>query len=56
MGGTVNFITRNGEEKCGYIIYTYRAFEGGIRHVIRVDGDRDYRCKEEHGVYKELVC
>ncbi len=52
----ISFITRNGEIKIGHLIYSYLAFEGDMRYVIRVDRDRDYRCtKDSDGIYKELV-
>lgn len=56
MNGVVSFVTRNGEEKFGYLIHAYHAFEGGMRYIFRVDGEGDYRCvKTENGNYKELV-
>ena len=56
MSGAVWFTTRNGEEKFGYLVRMYGAFEGGMRYIFRVEGDKDYRCvKTDDGKYKEFV-
>lgn len=57
MNGAQFFTTRNGEEKFGYLVNFYYAFEGGMRYIFRCEDDgRDYRCvKDENGDFKEYV-
>lgn len=55
MIGAYYFTTRSGERKFGYIIRRYAAFEGGMRYIFRVDGDRNYHCVRTEEGYKEYV-
>lgn len=57
MNGAQFFVTRNGEEKFGYLVKMYRAFEGDMRYIFRCEDDgKDYRCvKCADGSFKEFV-
>ena len=51
------FTARSGEKKIGYLIKMYEAFEGGMRYILRCEGEGiNYRCvKDENGNFKEYV-
>ena len=57
MNGAQFFVTRNGEEKFGYLVKMYRAFEGDMRYIFRCEDDgKDYRCvKNAKGKFVEFV-
>lgn len=51
----VRMIDRNGTEFIGRIVYSYSAFEGGMRYIIQAN-DREYRCcKVDTDHYVEYV-
>lgn len=51
----VRMIDRNGTEFIGRIVYSYSAFEGGMRYIIETN-NREYRCtKNSDGYYVEYV-
>lgn len=51
----VRMVDRNGTEFIGRIVYSYSAFEGGMRYIIQAN-NKEYRCfKADDTHYVEYI-